>query len=60
MINSLVRLVGYVGDGTTADIGTIIDFTCPPDLLLTGPNSMTCTENGEWIPDPSGVMCTKG
>ena len=37
--------------------GTTIKFSCPPGLVITGPNSATCTENGEWEPDPSGVTC---
>lgn len=47
-------------DGLLADVGTIINLTCPPDLLLNGPNSITCTGNGEWKPDPSVVMCVQG
>lgn len=61
MLNSLeVGVVGYDSDGITIDVGTTLNFTCPPDLLLTGPNSTTCTGNREWTPDTSGVMCTKG
>ena len=58
MINSLVKVIGY--DGLPADIGTTINFSCPPDLSLIGPNSTTCTGNREWTPDPSGVMCAQG
>ena len=58
MIDNMVKVVGY--DGLTADIGTTINFTCPPDLSLIGPNSTTCTRNGEWEPDPNEAMCTKG
>ena len=57
-VNSPVRVVDY--DGLTADIGTIVNFTCPPDLLLIRPNSTSCTGNGVWAPDPSGVMCAQG
>ena len=63
-INNLVKVMGYESDdgddGLPADIGTTINFTCPPDLLLIGANSTTCTGNGEWAPDPSRVVCTKG
>ena len=58
LIGSPLKVIGY--DGLPADIGTTIDFTCPPDLSLIGPTSATCTGNGEWTPDPSGVMCKQG
>ena len=35
-------------------------FACPPGLVLTGPNSVTCEWNGEWEPDPNDVECTEG
>lgn len=38
-------------------VGTIINFSCPPDLLLTGPNSAVCTFRGQWHPDPRTVRC---
>ena len=56
-IKSPVNIIDYGDNGLPADI---INFTCPPDLSLVGPNSITCTGNGEWEPDPSGVMCTEG
>ena len=37
--------------------GATFDFNCPPGLALIGPNSTTCTGNGEWEPDPSGLAC---
>ena len=37
--------------------GSSITFSCPPGFTLIGPNSATCTKNGEWEPDPSGLMC---
>ena len=37
--------------------GSTIRFSCPPGLELTGPDSATCTEYGEWEPDPSGLTC---
>ena len=60
MIDSVVEVVIHDTEGLRADIGTTVNFTCPPDLSLEGISSTTCTENGEWTPDPSGVMCTKG
>ena len=35
--------------------GTTVTFSCPPGLVLTGPSSVTCTGNGRWQPDPSGL-----
>ena len=37
--------------------GSTIMFSCPPGMDLIGSNSATCMENGEWEPDPSGLMC---
>ena len=36
---------------------TTVTFSCPPGLVLTGPNSSTCMGNGEWEPDPREVKC---
>ena len=39
--------------------GTNITFTCPPGLLLSGPNALMCMGNGKWGPDLDAkrVMC---
>ena len=37
--------------------GSNVTFSCPPELVLIGPNSSTCMGNGEWEPDPRGVKC---
>ena len=37
--------------------GTIATFSCPAELVLTGPNTTTCMENGEWEPDLKETMC---
>ena len=38
--------------------GTTVSFTCSNDkLILIGPKSSTCMENGEWKPDPVEVKC---
>ena len=37
--------------------GTVLNFSCPPGLVLSGPNTTTCMENGEWEPDPRQTMC---
>jgi hypothetical protein len=37
--------------------GTVLSFDCPPQQVLTGPNTTTCMGNGEWEPDPREVEC---
>ena len=44
-------------NGDTYLEGTNITFTCSPGLVLSGPNSSTCTRNGEWEPSPKEVEC---
>ena len=37
--------------------GYNITFTCPPGLVLTGPNATMCMGDGEWEPDPRLAKC---
>ena len=38
--------------------GTNVTFSCnDSQLLLEGPDSATCMENGKWEPDPRNVEC---
>ena len=38
--------------------GANVTFECSsPQLVLIGPNSITCVGNGEWEPDPRHVKC---
>ena len=37
--------------------GTNITFTCPPGLVLSGPNTSMCMENGKWEPGTKEVKC---
>ena len=39
--------------------GSIATFSCPPGLVLIGPNTSTCMKNGEWEPDPRELECTR-
>ena len=41
--------------------GSTVRFSCPPGSVLVRSSSATCTENGEWEPDPvdSCVMIQK-
>ena len=32
--------------------GMVVAFNCSEDLVLTGPGSAMCMDNGEWEPDP--------
>ena len=62
---SLLRLLGS-DDGSIringyrdpAIEGTDATLECStPNLLLLGPNTVTCMGNGEWEPDPRQVLC---
>ena len=41
----------------TAQEGTTITLSCLPGFILTGSNTSTCMDNGEWEPDPRLVEC---
>ena len=49
-----VRVTSYRNPATK---GTLIVFSCPPKLILTGFNTSTCMGNGEWEPDPKQTKC---
>ena len=53
-VNSSIRISGLP---TSTAEGTNVIFTCPPGLVLSGPNVSTCIENGEWEPDPQELTC---
>ena len=40
--------------------GASINFSCPSEYTLSGPNSTVCTIYGQWDPDPVEVNCVKG
>ena len=45
---------------TPAIEGTNVTFSCnDSQLLLEGPNSSTCMENGKWEPDSRNVECIR-
>ena len=54
--NDTFRVEGNDGMILTFE-GSTISFSCPPGFVLTGPDSATCTGNGEWEPDPRGTTC---
>ena len=47
----------YQGHSDPALEGTTVSFSCPPELVLVGPNASVCTRNGVWDPDPREVAC---
>ena len=55
LIHSDVIVMGYEDPSLE---GENVTFTCPTGAILTGPNSSTCVENGEWEPDPREVECS--
>ena len=55
LIHNDVIIVGYEDPALE---GENITFTCPTGAILTGPNTSTCVENGEWEPDPREVECS--
>ena len=40
--------------------GTMVMFSCPTGLILSGSSSSTCMENGEWEPDIKETKCKGG
>ena len=54
-VNNFTTVIGYKDPAVE---GANVTFTCLPGLVLTGPNTTTCMENGEWEPDPIEVNCT--
>ena len=47
-------ILGYTVPGV---VGTNITLSCPPEMILNGPDSSTCTEEGMWEPKPSEAEC---
>ena len=37
--------------------GMLVIFRCSEDLVLVGPDSSACMDDGQWEPDPSKVRC---
>jgi hypothetical protein len=46
-------------DRVPALVGSVATFSCPPGMVLTGPNVTTCMENRQWYPDPTSnnIVC---
>lgn len=52
--DTMISITQYIEPATE---GSIVLFSCPSGLILTGPNSSTCVQNGEWEPDPDLIKC---
>ena len=48
---------GYTQQDWPVSEGTNATLSCPPGLILSGPNIITCMGNGEWVPDLREVEC---
>ena len=48
--DSLVRVAANEESAIYLE-GSNVTFTCPPGLVLTGPNTFRCLGSGEWEPD---------
>ena len=40
--------------------GSVANLSCPPEMILSGTNTTTCTRNGVWEPNPQNVNCVAG
>ena len=49
-----IRVMGHTDPALEA---TVVTFSCSPGLVLTGPNTTTCMDNGQWEPNPREVKC---
>ena len=58
LLSQSVEFSLYIlGYSEPAVVGTTILFNCSePGEVLTGPNSATCMENGQWVPEPSQLQ----
>ena len=37
--------------------GDSVTFQCSSGLILVGPSSSMCTDDGQWVPDPQRFKC---
>ena len=52
-----VIVMGYHNLSVT---GTVVTFSCPPGLMLNGPESVLYTHTGQWEPALSELNCSEG
>ena len=53
-INGSIAVIGYTDPALK---GTTLTVNCYLGLVLTGPNTTTCMDNGQWEPDLKEVEC---
>ena len=51
---SLIEVLGFYHPAVA---GTNATIRCLSGKQLTGPNTLTCMENGKWDPDPRETEC---
>ena len=58
-LDTLFQETGVIAEGyeDPPPEGQNVSFSCPPEMVLTGPNTTTCMEDGEWEPDPNSLTC---
>ena len=56
-MNQIDKSIRIYGSMNPTIEGTSVTFSCPPGLVLTGPNTSMCMRNGEWEPDPQKLKC---
>ena len=49
--------INFVSHRNPALVGTVATISCPPGLVLTGPDVTTCMANKHWEPDPESTVC---
>lgn len=66
IILTITANCGYPVSGTSSSLtnftdpatpGMLVTFSCSENSVLTGPDSATCMDNGQWEPDPREVKC---
>ncbi len=50
-------IVGYGRLNKTVLEGTVLTYQCDNGRELTGPNTITCTNDGVWSTEPEAIMC---
>lgn len=46
-----------ITQGNSPLVGSVATISCPPEMVLIGPNVTTCMENGYWELDPESTVC---
>ena len=58
MVDQTAGSVNIFGYSSPAVPGVNVSYACTmPGVNFTGPRQSTCSDNGQWEPDPSSVLC---